>query len=93
MLRTLFLGAALFTALSAPALAQNVTLSKGQMVDIRPDGRVTVLAMPKDAKTQKTMARASKAMAQGTIIWMDANGRVHQCAASLIQDIRLRESL
>jgi hypothetical protein len=88
----LFYGAALLAVICTPAMAQNMTLGKGQMLKVAPNGQITITSMPTGAKMTKAMHRG-KAMSGGFVVWMDDSGHLRMSDASIfIQDLRQRES-
>jgi hypothetical protein len=92
MIAKIVCGAALAALLSSPALAQTMTLGKGQMLRVAPNGQVTIAPVPTDSKMQRMMHQGSKAMARGTVIYMDNSGMIHETGSSFIQSLRNAES-
>jgi hypothetical protein len=64
-------------AISSPVLAQStITLTKGQVVKIEPDGKVTVGPMDMGAKMQETMKKQAQPATKGLRVWFDQNGQL-----------------
>ncbi len=86
----LALGLAAFTC--SAANAQSMTLGRGQMMYISPNGQVTTTSVPTDAKMVKSMHRGMHGMSRGMVIWMDQAGRMHVTESYIaIQDLGFRE--
>ncbi len=92
MIAKIVCGAALAALLSSPALAEGMTLSKGQMLRVAPNGQVSIVPVPTDAKMQRMMHRGGKAMASGAVLYMDDRGMIHETGSIFIQSLRNAES-
>jgi hypothetical protein len=64
-------------AISSPVLAQStITLTKGQTLQIAPDGKVTVGQMDMGAKMQEIMKKLAQPATKGLRVWFDQNGQL-----------------
>jgi hypothetical protein len=62
---------------SMPALAQSdMTLSKGQVLRVAPDGKISVAPMNMEAKMQSAMKKQAKKVTKGLVVWVDENGQM-----------------
>lgn len=77
MLSRMLHGAVVLAVICTPAMAQTMTLAKGQMLKVGPDGQVTIGAMPTDAKMVRAMHRRGKAMSGGFVAWMNEQGQIY----------------
>jgi hypothetical protein len=78
MIARLFGGVALLGILCSAAFAQNMTLSKGQMMTVGSDGKITISTMPTDAKAIKAMMHKGRAMKSGgtAVMFMNDKGNL-----------------
>jgi hypothetical protein len=81
MIAKLLGGAALLAVACSPALAQ-MSLSKGQVMTIGPNGQATMGAMPADPKMLKMMHSRGKPVGKSVTFWMDDNGHLMQCSCN-----------
>ena len=81
MLSKWLVSAALLAVICTPAVGQTMTMSKGQMLKVAPDGQITIGPMPKDAKMVQAMHRRGRAMSGGLAIWMDDQGKTYMSNA------------
>jgi hypothetical protein len=72
-------GAAVLAVICGPALAQTMTLSKGQMLKVAPNGQITMTSAPTNPGMVRVMHRTSRVMAGGFTLWMDDQGRMRMC--------------
>jgi len=60
-----------------PAFAQSdITLSKGQVLRVSPDGKISVAAANMDPKMQSAMNKQAKKVTKGLVVWLDENGKM-----------------
>jgi hypothetical protein len=52
------------------------TLTKGQILMIDPDGKVTVSQMNMEAKMQEEMKKRAQPVTKGLRVWFDQNGQL-----------------
>ena len=77
MITKFILPLALALAICSPALAQsNITLSKGQVLRIAPDGKVSVVQMSMQGKMQEEMKKQAQPVTKGLVVWFDQNGQL-----------------
>jgi hypothetical protein len=67
----------LATCVCSVANAQNMNLGRGQMVYISPNGQISMMSVPTDAKSVRSMHRGMRGMSHGVIVWMDDAGQMH----------------
>lgn len=68
-------------AISSPVLATStITLTKGQVLRIAPDGNVSVAQMNMEAKMQEQMKKQAQPVTKGLIVWLDQNGQLSYLA-------------
>ena len=73
----LLLALLLMSILASPVLAQGTsTLTKGQILMINPDGKVTVQQMNMEAKMQEIMKKLAQPATKGLRVWFDQNGQL-----------------
>jgi hypothetical protein len=81
MIAKLFGGVAALALACSPALAQ-MSMSKGQVTTISPNGQITSGAMPTDPKVMKMMHSRARPMGKSVMMWMDDKGRMMWCDCS-----------
>ena len=68
---------ALALAISSSVFAQStITLAKGQVLRIAPDGTVTVAQMNMEAKMQADMKKRAHPVTKGLVVWFDQMGQL-----------------
>ncbi len=73
----LLLALLLMGILASPVLAESTsTLTKGQILMINPDGKVTVQQMNMEAKMQEEMKKRAQPVTKGLRVWFDQNGHL-----------------
>lgn len=75
MKKWIFMLAAL--AISAPVLAQSTaTLTKGQIMLVEPDGKVTVRQRSMEPKMEAEMKKQGQPATKGLRVWFDQDGQL-----------------